>query len=349
MPQLDVYDMTIIGGGPAGLYAAFYSGLRGMKTKIVEYQPKLGGKIHVYPEKLIWDIGGLTPTTGERLIQQLTEQAMTFDPNVVLNEKVEAIHKHNDGLFELSTASGTPHFSKTVIAAVGSGILNPQKLPIEGAERFEVTNLHYVVQSLKKFKGKTVVVSGGGNSAVDWANELTAVAEKVYVVYRGSALKGHEAQVQQLRDSSAICLLNESITKLIAAPDGERIGEIELTNSFTMEKTILAADEFIINHGFDRDSVLLQNSTLNVELEDDFYVASQPSGESSVPGFFAAGDVLKHDGKLHLIAGAFQDAANAVNRAKQFIDPDSRSSAMVSSHNDVFKEKNKKIMQKIVR
>lgn len=349
MPQLDVYDVTIIGGGPAGLYAAFYSGLRGMKTKIVEYQPKLGGKIHVYPEKLIWDIGGLLPTTGERLIEQLVEQAMTFDPDIVLNEKVEAIHKHNDGLFELSTASGTPHFSKTVIAAVGSGILNPQKLPIEGAERFEVTNLHYVVQSLKKFKGKTVVVSGGGNSAVDWANELTAVAEKVYVVYRGSALKGHEAQVQQLTDSSAICLLNESITKLIAAPGEERIGEIELTNSLTMEKTILAADEVIINHGFDRDSVLLQNSTLNVELEDNFYVASQPSGESSVPGFFAAGDVLKHDGKLHLIAGAFQDAANAVNRAKQFIDPDSRSSAMVSSHNDVFKEKNKKIIQRIVR
>jgi ferredoxin/flavodoxin---NADP+ reductase len=349
MPQRDLYDVTIIGGGPAGLYAAFYSGLRGMKTKIIEYQPKLGGKIHVYPEKLIWDIGGLTPITGEQLIGQLTEQAMTFDPKVILNEKVESIHKTDDGFFELTAASGTVHFSKTVIAAVGSGILNPQKLPIEGAERFEVTNLHYVVQSLKKFKGKTVVVSGGGNSAVDWANELAAVAEKVYVVHRGSSLKGHEAQVQQLIDSSAICLMNESITKLIAAPDGSRIGEVELTNSVTMEKTILAADEVVINHGFDRDASLLQNSTLNVELEDDFYVASQPSGESSVPGFFAAGDVLKHKGKLHLIAGAFQDAANAVNRAKQFIDPASRSSAMVSSHNDVFKERNKQIVQAMIQ
>ncbi|WP_050183248.1 NAD(P)/FAD-dependent oxidoreductase [Domibacillus robiginosus] len=350
MPEQDIYDVTIIGGGPAGLYSAFYSGLRGMKTKIIEYQPRLGGKIHVYPEKLIWDIGGLTPITGDQLIKQLEQQALTFNPDVVLNEKIERIQKNNEGIFELFTASKTAHFSKTVIAAVGSGILNPQKLPIEGAERFEVTNLHYVVQSIKKFKDKTVVISGGGNSAVDWANELTAVAEKVYVVYRGNALKGHEAQVEQLMNSSAICLMNESITKLIASSNGEKISQIELTNSITMDKTILSADEVVINHGFDRDSTLLQNSSsLDIKLEDDFYVASRPSGESSVPGFFAAGDVLKHDGKLHLIAGAFQDAANAVNRAKQFIDPESRSSAMVSSHNDVFKEKNKKIMQKLIQ
>lgn len=350
MPEQDIYDVTIIGGGPAGLYAAFYSGLRGLKTKVIEYQPKLGGKVHVYPEKLIWDIGALTPTTGEQLIKQLVQQAMTFHPEVVLNEKVDKINKNEAGLFELETASNEVHLSKTVITAVGSGILNPQKLPIEGAERFEVANLHYVVQSLQKFKGKTVVISGGGNSAVDWANELSLVAEKVYVVCRGDEFKGHEAQVQQLMDSSAICLKNEAITKLIASSDGTQISQVELTNSKTLEKTILAADEVIINHGFDRDSALLQNSTeLNVELEDDFYVSSRPSGESSVPGLFAAGDVLKHEGKLHLIAGAFVDAANAVNRAKQFIDPDSRSSAMVSSHNDVFKEKNKDIMQKMIR
>ncbi|KAB2861527.1 MAG: NAD(P)/FAD-dependent oxidoreductase, partial [Exiguobacterium chiriqhucha] len=93
MSEQDLYDVTIIGGGPAGLYATFYSGLRGMKTKLIEFQPHLGGKIHVYPEKMIWDVGGVTPTTGARLIKQLVEQGLTFDPTVVLGEKVESMTK----------------------------------------------------------------------------------------------------------------------------------------------------------------------------------------------------------------------------------------------------------------
>src|SRR5690554_3880025 len=101
MNQWDVYDVTIIGGGPAGLFSAFYSGLREMKTKLIEYQPKLGGKIHVYPEKMIWDVGGLTPISGENLIKQLVEQGLTFDPTVVLNEKIEFISQNSDGTFLL--------------------------------------------------------------------------------------------------------------------------------------------------------------------------------------------------------------------------------------------------------
>ncbi|KHF27048.1 Ferredoxin--NADP reductase [Anoxybacillus sp. BCO1] len=153
------------------------------------------------------DLGcwGHAPITGEKLREQLVKQAMTFHPTVVLNEKVEAIRRREDGIFVLQTSSGQQHVSKTVIIAVGSGILKPQKLQIEGAEKFEITNLHYTVKSLKQFKGKTVIISGGGNTAIDWANELVPIAKKVYVTYRNESLKGHEAPVTQLLNSSATC------------------------------------------------------------------------------------------------------------------------------------------------
>ncbi|MBC6972642.1 NAD(P)/FAD-dependent oxidoreductase [Bacillus sp. Xin] len=345
----ELFDVTVIGGGPAGLYSAFYSGLREMKTKIIEFQPQLGGKVHVYPEKMIWDIGGLPPVTGAKLINQLVEQGLTFHPEVVLNEKVESITKNQEGIFVLRTSSGQKHFSKTVIVATGSGILKPQKLAIEGAERFEVSNLNYTVKSLKHFKDKTVIVSGGGNSAIDWANELEPIAKKVYLTYRKDALVGHEAQVTQLMNSSVSCIFHTSITKLIAGENHEAIERVELTNHETGEISYLPIDEVIINHGYERDMTLLENSDLNVEIADDYFIAGSTNSESSIEGLYAAGDILKHEGKLHLIAGAFQDAGNAVNKAKQFIQPDASEYGMVSSHNDVFKQRNRELIKQMMK
>ncbi|MCM3112921.1 NAD(P)/FAD-dependent oxidoreductase [Lederbergia lenta] len=348
MGEQELFDVTVIGGGPAGLYSSFYSGLREMKTKLIEYQPKLGGKIHVYPEKMIWDVGGQKPLPGEKLIEQLVEQGLTFDPEVVLNEKIESITRNEEGIFLLKANSGRIHFSKTVIVAVGGGILNPQKLEIEGAERYEVSNLNYTVTSLKRFKDKTVIISGGGNAAIDWANELEPIAKKVYITYRKETLAGHEAQVTQLMNSSATCLLNTTITKLIASVNHEVIEQVELTNAKTNAVSYLPVDEVIINHGYERDTTLLQNSEVDIEMVDNYYISGNASSESSIEGLYAAGDILKHEGKLHLIAGAFQDAANAVNKAKQYIQPDAWQYGMVSSHNDLFKQRNKELIKQLV-
>ncbi|WP_144492419.1 MULTISPECIES: NAD(P)/FAD-dependent oxidoreductase [Bacillus cereus group] len=349
MNREELFDVTVIGGGPAGLYSAFYSGLREMKTKIIEFQPQLGGKIHVYPEKMIWDVGGLLPVTGDKLIEQLVQQGLTFKPEVVLNTKVESIIRNEDGTFTLKASDGKEHYSKTVIVATGSGILKPQKLSIEGAERFEVSNLNYTVKSLKRFKDKTIIISGGGNSAVDWANELEPIAKQVYVTYRKEELSGHEAQVKQLMNSSAECFFNTSITKLIAGDNHEAIEHVELTNHETGEVSHLPIDEVIINHGYERDITLLENSELDVAIIDNFYIAGNANSESSVDGLYAAGDILKHDGKLHLIAGAFQDAGNAVNKAKQFIQPDASEYGMVSSHNEVFKKRNRELIKQMMK
>jgi len=349
MEQQELFDVTVIGGGPAGLYSTFYSGLREMNTKIIEFQPQLGGKIHVYPEKMIWDVGGQTPIPGAKLIEQLVAQGLTFNPTVVLNEKIESISRNEDGIFVLHATSGQKHFSKTVIVAIGSGILNPQKLDIVGAERFEISNLNYTVKSLKHFKDKTVIISGGGNTAIDWANELESIARKVYVTYRKETLKGHEAQTTQLLKSSAVCLFHTSITKLIASSNHESIEMVELTNYVSGEVSCLPIDEVIINHGYEQDATLLENSSLNIKLADNYYIAGNSVSESSVEGLYAAGDILMYDGKVNLITGAFQDAANAVNKAKQFIQPEASKNGMVSSHNELFKKRNRELVKEMMK
>ncbi|MGE7919277.1 NAD(P)/FAD-dependent oxidoreductase [Viridibacillus sp. NPDC093762] len=344
----ELYDVTVIGGGPAGLYSTFYSGLREMKTKIIEYQPYLGGKLHVYPEKMIWDVGGHKPLPGEQLIEQLVEQGLTFNPTVVLNEKVESIVKNDGNLFELTTASGNKHYSKTIIVAVGSGILNPTKIQVEGAEKFEVSNLNYTVKSIQRFKDKTVIISGGGNSAIDWANELEPIAKKVYLTYRKDQLNGHESQVNHLLESTVTSFFNTSITKFIASDNREIIEKVELTNHQNNEVEYVEIDEVIINHGFEQDASLLQNSEVEIDIADNFYIESNSSGESSVAGLYAAGDIVKYEGKVNLIAGAFQDAANAVNKAKKYIEPEASGVGMVSSHNELFKKRNRKLIAKMM-
>lgn len=349
MKQEELFDVTIIGGGPAGLYSTFYSGLREMKTKLIEYQPRLGGKIQVYPEKMIWDVGGVPPVPGEKLMEQLVDQALIFEPTVVLNEKIEGISRNEAGHFILRAASGERHFSRTVIVAVGAGILNPKRLEIEGAERFEVANIHYAVTSLKRFRGKTVLISGGGNTAIDWANELEPIAEKVYMTYRKNEPTGHEAQVTKLRNSSVKCLPQTMITKLVACENDKKIESVEITNQVTGEKIEVAVEDVIVNHGYEQDASLLQKSKLNIKMANDFFIAGNAHCESSVPGLYGAGDILTFDGKLNLIAGCFQDAANAVNRAKQFIQPQADEYAMVSSHNDLFQKRNRELVEEMMR
>jgi ferredoxin/flavodoxin---NADP+ reductase len=338
----DVYDVTIIGGGPAGLYSAFYSGLREMKVKIIDVQPELGGKVRLYPEKVIWDVGGMPPTTGDEFRKQLIEQGLRFEPAVHLDTKVTSFERLDDGSFVIYTDKDT-HYSKSVIMAAGGGIITPQKLNVTGADRFELTNLHYTIQALDRFKGKKVLVSGGGNAAVDWANELSPIAGEIFHVYRKEEPTGHEAEVARLKKGPVRSFPCTRITELKAGSDGTKIALVVLERDCVTEPFELEVDEVVVSHGYERDMELLQQKKEEIGVSDDGVILGGSDGTTGIPGLFAAGDLLRHDGKLNLIAGAFHDAANAVNQAKQYIDPDAVKYGMVSSHNDRFKDWNEKI------
>ncbi|MNZ68475.1 Ferredoxin--NADP reductase [compost metagenome] len=161
-------------------------------------------------------------------------------------------------------------------------------------------------------------------------------------------LKGHEAEVTRLQNSTVELLLNTTIETLVAAPNHETIAKVLLQQNEDGARIELDVDEVIINHGYERETELLKQSEVKLELKEDYWIAGTPMSETSVPGIFAAGDILKHEGKLHLIAGAFQDAANAVNKAKQFISPDANAYGMVSSHNEVFKQRNRELIKQLL-
>ncbi|WP_313894074.1 NAD(P)/FAD-dependent oxidoreductase [Psychrobacillus sp.] len=336
--ELELYDVTIIGGGPAGMYSAFYSGMRDLKTKIIEYGPKLGGRMLIYPEKMIWDVGGVTPILGEQLISQLEEQAKTFDATIVLNQQVVGMERLEDETFILSTASGEKHHTKTVILAVGYGVLTMQKLEIEGADRYEVTNLHYTVQELEVFRDKNILISGGGNSAVDWANELEQIAASVTVVHRRDEFGGHEKNVLKMRESSVDVRTPFEVVQLHG--NGDSIDHVSISHIETGEVERINVNAVIVNHGLKCDYGPL--AEWGLEMENDVAVVNNKR-ETNIPGIYGAGDFIDHESKVRLIAGAFTDGVLALNSAKLHIEPDAPKVAYVSSHNIRFKEKNKKI------
>ncbi|WP_338147632.1 NAD(P)/FAD-dependent oxidoreductase [Macrococcus armenti] len=339
----NIKDVTIIGGGPAGLYASFYAGLRGLSVRIIEYNQQLGGKLNLYPEKIVWDIGAMPAKPAAYIMEDLIKQGMTFYPEVKLNEKVLNIKKCTDH-FEVETNAAT-YLSRTVILAIGSGIINPVKLEIKDAERFEINNLHYVVRSLQRFKGKRVLISGGGNTAVDWARDIAPYAASVHIICRKEDFKGHEEMVRKLDDLRVVKLTNQWIESFNAEDDYITSAIIKRSDHSTHT---LDVDEVIINHGFHMDSELLDKSDVQLNRIDNFYIAGDADGSTNIEGVYAIGDILKHDAKVNLIAGCFHDAAIAVNKIKSYLDPEAESYGIVSSHNPVFEEKNKIIKDTIM-
>lgn len=336
--KLELYDVTIIGGGPAGLFTAFYSGMRDLKTKIIEFGPKLGGRLQMYPEKMIWDVGGMTPILGEKLIAQLEAQATTFDPTVALNQQVVDLNKLEDNTFILTSATGEKHHTKTVILAVGYGVVTMQKLEIEGADRYEVTNLHYTVQELEVFRDKHVLISGGGNSAVDWANELEPIAASVTIVHRRDEFGGLEQSVRKMKESTVNVKIPYQVHQLHGSED--LIEAVSISRMDTGEVERIAVDAIVVSHGLKCDYGPIANWGLT--LQDGSAVVNEKC-ETNISGVFGAGDFVDYGSKVRLIAGAFSDGVLALNSAKLRIDPEAPKVAYVSSHNIRFKELNKKL------
>ncbi|AHM65049.1 thioredoxin reductase [Paenibacillus polymyxa] len=337
--SLELYDVTIIGGGPAGMYTAFYSGMRDMKTKLIEAKHELGGRMRIYPEKMIWDVGGVTPILCEKLIDQLEQQARTFEPTIVLGQQITGVDRQEDGTFLLTSATGEQHWTRTIVLAVGYGILKMAKLEIEGADRYEVTNLHYTVQELEPFRDKHVLISGGGNSAVDWANELESIAASVTVVHRRDHFGGHEKNVARMKSSSVRVLTPYAVSQL-HSNNGETIEQVTINHVDTGEIEMLNVDAVIVNHGLKSDFGPLRDWGLDM---GEWHARVSDKLETNLPGIFAAGDFVEYGSKLYLIAGTFTDAALALNSAKLYIDPTADKAAYVSSHNSRFKEKNREL------
>jgi thioredoxin reductase (NADPH) len=322
----NIVDIAIIGGGPTGMFAAFYGGMRQASVKIVESMPQLGGQLAaLYPEKYIYDVAGFPKVTAGELVEQLKRQMSHFNPDVRLEEKVRQVIKRDERLFEIVTDK-TVHFAKAVIITAGVGAFEPRRLELPEAAQYEKTNLHYFISDLNQFKGHHVLVSGGGDSAVDWSLMLEPIAASVTLIHRRDKFRAHEHSVENLMNSKVNVLTPYEINSLHGS---DRIEKVILQDVKSKETKELKVDSVIVNFGF--ISSLGPISEWGLEIDNGSIVVDSRM-ETSVPGIFAAGDITTYPGKLKLIAVGFGEAPTAVNNAKVYFDPNAKLSPGHSSN-----------------
>ncbi|WP_067726813.1 NAD(P)/FAD-dependent oxidoreductase [Oceanobacillus damuensis] len=310
-----VYDITIIGGGPVGLFTAFYAGMRQASVKIIESLPELGGQLAaIYPEKYVYDVAGFPKIKAIDLVNRLTEQMGQFENEVCLNEEVKEVTKEED-IFIIKTNSQI-HYSKTIIITAGNGAFKPRTMKLENEEKYEGSNLHYRIQSLDDFQNRDVVVFGGGDSAVDWALMLDGIASNVTIVHRRDRFRAHEHSVQQLKDSSVQILTPYVPNEIVGESTIETIKLKETKGDKMVE---LAADDYIVNYGFVSNLGPISDWGLNIE-NNSILVNSR--AETSIEGIYAVGDISTYGGKVKLMATGFGEAPIAVSNAKVYINPD---------------------------
>ncbi|MDQ0162085.1 NAD(P)/FAD-dependent oxidoreductase [Aeribacillus alveayuensis] len=320
-----IYDITIIGAGPVGLFTAFYGGMRQATVKIIESLPQIGGQLSaLYPEKYIYDVAGFPKIRAQELVNNLKEQMAKFEQTICLEQEVQEVEKQADGIFKLKTNKEI-HYSKTIIITAGNGAFQPRKLQLPEAEKFEGKNLHYFINDLNQFAGKRVVICGGGDSAVDWALMLEPIAEKVTVVHRRDKFRAHEHSVENLKNSNAEILTPFVPVQLIG---DENINQIVLEEVKGERKEVIDVDDVIVNFGFVSSLGPIKNWGLEIE-KNSILVNSKM--ETNIKGIYAAGDICTYDGKVKLIASGFGEAPTAVNNAKSYIDPKSRVQPMHST------------------
>lgn len=324
--EQQVVDIAIIGGGPTGLFAAFYCGMRGASCKIIDSLPELGGQlITLYPEKFIYDVGGFPKILARQLVEQLKEQAFTANPSVHLNERAQGLTRRDDGIFELTTDVAV-HQAKAIIICGGIGMFTPRPLPAQSAAAYDGNGVSYYIDNLERFRNRRVLVVGGGDTALDFALMLEPVATSVTLIHRRDQFRAHEESVRQLSESKVDVRTFVELQDVLG--DG-KVEKAHLVHNKTKEVVELEVDEIVSGLGFSASLGPLNEWGLEI-VNNEILVNTKM--ETNVPGVYAAGDVVTYPGKVKLIATGFGEAPTAVNNAKTFIDPSARLSPGHSSN-----------------
>lgn len=317
----ELYDITIIGAGPAGLFGAFYAGLRELKVKVIDALDEPGGQLAaLYPEKYIYDVPGFPRIIAQDLVKHLVEQAMIWKPYLALGERVETLTREADGTFTLTTNKGA-HRSRSVVIAGGVGAFTPKKLPNPELARYEGNGLYYSVKEKAAFRGCNILVVGGGDSAVDWALNLKDYARHVTLIHRRDGFRAHAASVTELMNSQVEVKL---FYELKTVRGNGRVQEAVIFDNRTKAEEVIPVDAVILTLGFNVDLGPIKNWGL--EMAGTRYIKVNSKMETNIPGVYAAGDICAEAGvePLNLIAVGFGQICYAVNFAYQFLNPGAR-------------------------
>ncbi|TBH20201.1 NAD(P)/FAD-dependent oxidoreductase [Thermus thermamylovorans] len=312
-------DVIIIGAGPAGLFAGFYVGMRGLSFRLLDPLPEPGGQLTaLYPEKYIYDVAGFPKVYAKDLVKGLVEQVAPFNPLYSLGERAETLHRE-DGLFRIATSAGNSYTAKAVIVAAGVGAFEPRRLGAPGERELEGKGVYYAVKTKAEFQGKRVLIVGGGDSAVDWALNLLGTAEEITLIHRRPQFRAHEASVRELMQAHEERRLKVLTPYEVRRIEGDRwVRQAVIFHNGTQEEQALEVDAVLILAGYLTKLGPLAGWGLELEKNK---IKVDTTMATSIPGVYACGDIVTYPGKLPLIALGFGEAAIAANHAAAYANP----------------------------
>jgi thioredoxin reductase (NADPH) len=317
-------DVLIIGGGPCGLFAIFELGLLDMKAHVVDILDKVGGQCaELYPEKPIYDIPGIPYITGQGICDALTAQIKPFGATFHLQEMVQTIEKIGEPLFRVTTDRGKVFEIKVIVVAAGGGSFQPKRPPIPGIEAYEKKSVHYSVRQMDAFRGRRILIVGGGDSALDWTINLAPVASHVTLLHRRSEFRAAPASVNEM-----MALVAEGRIDFVLG----QVSTLQGTNGQIAQAIVkrndgsnfeIACDALLPFFGLTMKLGPVAEWGLKMK-DEEYIVVDTASFESSVPGIFAIGDINWYPGKLKLILCGFHEGALMAQKAHRYVFPDKR-------------------------
>lgn len=310
----DCYDTIIVGGGPVGLFGAYYANLRDMSVRLVDRRSEMGGQITaIYPEKWVYDIPGIPAIRGKDLYKNICAQVPVHVPQS-LNEEVVMIRKNKNNILRLETKKGSLMHAKTVILCLGMGAHIPRKLSIPNLNEFEGKGIHYGVHSLDTFRNKKVIVVGGGDSALDLALTIVAECKDLYVLHRSDRFNAHEETTKKLYSSNAEIKTFSEIVGLEGT--SEHLTHALVKNNKSGEVEKIEVDEVIVAIGLLFNLEVVEQ--WGIEMKKNSILVDH-NRQTSIPGIYAAGDIVDYPGKMKLIGTGTAEVMQGVNHAKGYI------------------------------
>jgi len=316
-------DALIIGAGPVGLFAVFELGLLDIKAHLIDILDKVGGQCaELYPEKPIYDIPGIPEISGKGLTDALMAQIKPFGPVFHLNEMVETVEKIGDPLFRATTNAGQVFEAKVIVIAAGGGSFQPKRPPIPGIEAYESKSVYYAVRQMETFRGKRLLIAGGGDSALDWTLNLAPLASHLTLLHRRSEFRAAPDSVNKMMK-----LVGEGKVDFVVGQVSSLEGhDGQVSKAFVKRDDgsnfEIACDAILPFFGLTMK--LGPVASWGIRLDGNLIPVDTEKFESNIPGIFAVGDINTYPGKLKLILSGFHEVALMSQRAHRYVYPDKR-------------------------
>jgi thioredoxin reductase len=315
---VEPYELTIVGGGPVGLFAATLAALHGLSVQIIESLAQLGGQMAaLYPEKPVYDVPGFAGQAAARIVEALVEQMMAYHPTIRLDETVQTVAEADGGWLRLETTRGQ-YLTRAVLVTAGLGAFTPRRLTAANADRFEGRGVYYIPPAMATFAGRRVAVVGGGDTAIDWALSLVPFADHIVIVHRRREFRAQQASLNQLSQYAHVTMMAPYEVEAVLGDDAVRALRLKSVERPDAREE-WPVDAVIGGLGF--HARLGPLAGWGLALQGTAIVVEPGTMQTSRPGIYAAGDIATYPGKVRLVAVGFGEVGLAVDHIRRYVRP----------------------------